>query len=173
MKSAFRSFAQGLVDHAAWWRPAKPSFRCNVCGRKNANDSAVFSRETPSCSRCGSSVRLRSIVHALSCELFGESLALPAFPKRKDLEGLGMSDWAPHGKYLAKKLAYRNTFLHQKPKLDITKPDPALFGTLDFLLSTDVFEHVEPPVSLAFENARKLLKPGGVVAGAVYGFAGY
>ncbi len=35
-------------------------------------------------------------------------------------------------------------------------------GTLDFIGSSGGFEHVEPPVSRAFENARKLLKPGGV-----------
>ena len=33
----------------------------------------------------------------------------------------------------------------------------------DFIISSDVFEHVPPPVSIAFANARKLLKPGGVL----------
>jgi SAM-dependent methyltransferase len=41
--------------------------------------------------------------------------------------------------------------------------DPALEGTLDFLICTEVFEHVPPPVSRAFENARRLLKSNGVL----------
>ncbi len=32
----------------------------------------------------------------------------------------------------------------------------------DFIISSDVFEHVVPPVSRAFENVWKMLKPGGV-----------
>ena len=35
-------------------------------------------------------------------------------------------------------------------------------ATLDFIISTDVFEHIEPPVSRAFVNAKKLLKPDGI-----------
>ena len=34
-------------------------------------------------------------------------------------------------------------------------------GRYDFIVASDVFEHVAPPVSRAFDNARKLLKPGG------------
>lgn len=105
---------------------------------------------------------MRSIVHVLSTELFGESLALPDFPERPELRGLGMSDWDGYAEPLSRKLGYQNTYLHQEPALDITDPDPARLGTLDFLISTDVIEHVAPPVSLAFENSRKLLKPGGV-----------
>ena len=73
-----------------------------------------------------------------------------------------MSDWCVYADLLAKKLDYQNTFYHCEPLLDICDPDPALFGTLDFLIATDVFEHVAPPVEIALENARKLLKPTGV-----------
>ena len=34
-------------------------------------------------------------------------------------------------------------------------------GKLDVLISSDVFEHVCPPVRTAFKNARQLLKPDG------------
>jgi len=33
----------------------------------------------------------------------------------------------------------------------------------DFIIASDVFEHVAPPVARAFANARRLLKPGGVL----------
>jgi hypothetical protein len=63
---------------------------------------------------------------------------------------------------LARKLGYVNTFYHREPRLDITDISPEHESSLDFLISTDVFEHVAPPVSQAFINARRLLKGDGV-----------
>jgi hypothetical protein len=108
-------------------------------------------------------VRWRSIVHVLSTELFGQSLALPDFPVRPDIVGIGLSDWDGYAIPLAKKLGYINTFYHAEPMLDIAVGSPDLAGSLDFLISSDVFEHVAPPVSVAFDHAQQLLKPGGVL----------
>jgi hypothetical protein len=109
------------------------------------------------------------MIHVLSTELFGESLALPDMDTKRNITGIGMTDWPGYANPLADRFNYRNTYYHQEPKLDITDPDidPALHGTLDFIISSDVFEHVEPPVSVAFENLRKLLKPSGVVVFSV------
>lgn len=74
-----------------------------------------------------------------------------------------MTDWAGFAVPLAEKLDYTNTFYHKEPKLDILNIDPRMEGTLDFLLSSEIFEHIPPPVSRAFVNARRLLKPGGVM----------
>lgn len=143
--------------------PGWLSFRCNICGQACAAKAAALSREEPSCDGCGSNVRFRSIIHVLSVELFGRSLALPDFPKRRDITGIGMSDWEGFAIPLAHKLNYRNTYYHQEPKMDIVSTNSALEGLLDFIISSEVFEHVPPPVSIAFENTRKLLKPKGVV----------
>lgn len=139
------------------------SFSCNICGRGSSAEMAELDREKPSCESCGSNVRWRAIVHLLSVGLFGRSLALPDFPVRRDIVGVGMSDWDGYAVPLSRKLGYKNTFYHQEPKLDITSIDPAVEGSLDFIISSDVFERVPPPVSAAFENARRLLKPGGVL----------
>ena len=48
------------------------------------------------------------------------------------------------------------------PRLDI-RSDPSPLGELDFLIASEVFEHVEPPVAQAFANAARLLKPSGVL----------
>jgi SAM-dependent methyltransferase len=96
-------------------------------------------------------------------ELFGRSLAIPDFPHRPELTGIGLSDWEGYASQLTGKLGYTNTYYHQQPFCDITSPDPSLFGRYDFLISTDVFEHIAPPISKAFENARRLLKPNGVM----------
>jgi len=138
-------------------------FCCNICGRSNEARMSNLERENRSCLHCGSTVRFRSVISALSKELFGKSLALPDFPVNKELTGAGLSDWFGYAAPLAQKLNYTNTFYHKEPRLDITDIDPALEGTLDFLISSDVFEHVAPPVSRIFKNAAALLKPGGVL----------
>ncbi len=137
-------------------------WRCNICGRNHWTPRAELTREAQTCA-CGSTVRLRSIIHLLSQELFGQSLTLSDFPVRPDLKGIGLSDGI-YPDLLSKKLGYTNTFYDREPRLDITlPPDPALAGTLDFLISTEVFEHVAPPVSRAFEGAIALMKPGGLL----------
>jgi SAM-dependent methyltransferase len=143
--------------------PGCLSFRCNVCGEPGAAKVTDLDREKPSCANCGSTLRCRAIVQILSVELFGLSLALPDFPVKPEINGLGMSDWDGYAVPLAKKFNYLNTYFHQEPKLDITTLDPALEGKYDFVISTEVFEHISPPVTSAFENARKLLKPDGVL----------
>ena len=138
-------------------------FRCNVCGSPCVAKVGELKRETPSCPICGSTVRRRAIIHVLSMELFGKSISLTDFPIRWDIIGIGMSDWIGYAAILEKKLGYTNTYYHQEPKLDITVIDSSLEGTLDFIISTDVFEHISPPVSMAFQNARRLLKQTGVL----------
>lgn len=157
---------------ARWWprwrstedgrRGAAIAFRCNICGGKCVAPAAALRRGVPSCPTCGSTVRTRGIVHLLTTELFGESIALPDLPQHPAIAGIGLSDSKGYASRLAKKLAYRNTFFHAEPRLDIAKVPPELFARYDFLIASDVFEHVAPPVSRAFVNARRLLKPGGV-----------
>jgi SAM-dependent methyltransferase len=108
-------------------------------------------------------VRWRSVISALSMELFGRSLGIWEFPPRPDLAGMGLSDWHGYASRLPSKLSYRNTFYDSQPRLDISNPPSELEGTLDFLISSDVYEHVLPPVDRAFENTLRLLKPGGLL----------
>ena len=99
-------------------------------------------------------------------------LAIPDFPNRPDLVGLGLSDWEGYAMGLAKKFAYTNSYFHQDPYLDITSIDPSHVGRYDFIISSDVFEHISPPISKAFENARGLLKPNGVMIFTVTNIGG-
>lgn len=150
-------------------RRGSVTFTCNICGGRGEAFLERLDREGASCKRCGSSVRWRSIVHVLSMELFGESLALEAFPRRPDIKGLGMTDWDGYAGPLARTLGYTNTFYHTEPKFDITSQDldPAFTEAFDFVICSDVIEHVAPPVSVAFENMRRLLKPNGVLVFSV------
>jgi GT2 family glycosyltransferase/SAM-dependent methyltransferase len=139
-------------------------FRCNICGGVNEASVDALTREDPSCAFCKCSVRFRSMIHLLSIGLFGKSLALDEFPENKRIKGIGLSDWDGYASRLAGKLDYTNTFYHVEPKLDINDIPPAMEGTLDFIISSDVFEHTPPPVSQALGNSLRLLKPGGTLA---------
>ncbi|MEO8215671.1 MAG: glycosyltransferase [Acidobacteriota bacterium] len=154
--------AASTVPYASEERRADEiAWLCNICGTTNRNVLAELAdREKPNC-RCGSTVRFRAIVSVLSRELFGRSLLLREFPFRPDIRGVGMSDWEGYAERLRDVVSYENRFLHMEPRLDITAIEPSLRGQYDFIISSEVFEHVAPPVSRAFENARELLKPGG------------
>lgn len=177
-ETSFQQAVLGIEDGQADGGPApaaavgSATFRCNVCGA-DAPRPERLDRETPSCPTCGSTPRFRSVVHALSLGLFGESLVLPDFPTRPDLRGVGLSDWSGYAVPLAAKLGYSNTYLHTEPRLDILAPDPALDGMLDFLVSSEVFAHVPPPARRALDAAHRLLRPGGVLVLTVpYGLEG-
>jgi len=137
------------------------SFICNICGQNNT--IAALTHEASSCSGCGSNVRLRALVYMLSVELFGEGLLLPEFPCLKAIKGLGLSDQLSYAGLLAGKFDYTNTFYDREPFIDITETHPERHGTYDFILSSDVFEHIGVPVERAFDEVYKLLKPHGVL----------
>jgi len=138
-------------------------FKCNICSAANEVVSTSLTREEASCSGCGSTVRMRAMVQILTAELFGESMSIDDIsPPRPDIVGIGMSCWDGYANRLAHKLKYINTYYHQEPFLDITNVGRKMTESLDFVVSTDVFEHVAPPISIAFTNTRRLLKKNGV-----------
>ncbi len=76
-----------------------------------------------------------------------------------------MTDWEGYATVLAEKFSYENTFLHQEPRIDISAPEvpSERCEASDFIISSEVLEHVAPPVQRAFRNIWQLLKPGGVL----------
>ena len=137
------------------------SFTCNICGHDNTVEA--LRQEPSSCAGCGSNVRLRALVYMLSMELFGQALLLPEFPRLPAIRGIGLSDQWSYSERLAEKFDYTNTYYDREPRLDITAPHLDRHGTYDFILSSDVFEHIASPVERALEEAHRLLKPHGVL----------
>lgn len=147
--------------------PGTLSFRCNVCGAPNALPASMIERERGACRVCGANVRFRSLVAVLTERLLGTASALPDLAPRPDITGLGMSDAQCYASRLHSTFEYENTFFHCEPLLDITDPAERWLGRNDFVISSDVFEHVAPPVQRAFDNLHALLRPGGVAVFSV------
>jgi len=106
---------------------------------------------------------MRSLIALLSREIFGVTLAIPDFPVVKGVRGIGMSDAPEMAQRLAEKFEYTNTFYHTNPRLDIADPAQDHLGRYDFILSSEVLEHVSPPVEQAFLNLNRMLKPDGLL----------
>ena len=110
---------------------------------------------------------MRAVIHMLAIGLFGQSRSLATLPRRPEIVGLGLTDPHCYAEALAAKFAYTNTRLHVPPFLDICAEVGDRRASADFLIASDVFEHIMPPVQRAFDNAWQLLKPGGVFAFSV------
>ena len=137
------------------------TFECNVCGSKNRRQRSGFGREDPSCETCQSTVRTRALVHLLSMEIFGESLKLLDFPKSKSISGIGLNVWSGYTGLLEEIFSYKNFYYHKEPFLDIANPN--ITPPVDFLIASEVFEHVRPPVDRAFNGAFSILRNGGLL----------
>ena len=138
------------------------SFQCNICGTHNCLIASTIHREGGACSSCGAIVRFRSLVAVLTQRLLGKITVLDELESALQIRGVGMSDALCYASRLQSKFKYTNTFFHCDPYLDITQPESRWIGSNDFVISSDVFEHIAPPVQRAFDNLYALLKPGGV-----------
>ena len=76
---------------------------------------------------------------------------------------LGVSD-RKHTKQTLQKFfnkSYTNFHYHVDPGLDITQVPKYLLGIADVISCSEVLEHVQPPIQIAFAGLYSLLKPGG------------
>lgn len=109
-------------------------------------------------------MRTRSLIRVLSRELFLQDLPLTFFPRMKSIRGLGLTDVPRYAAALETRFDYRNTYHDREPKFDLMRPPEDWFGQFDFVIVSEVLEHVPAPAIQALRNAFQLLKPeGGVV----------
>src|SRR5437016_10071986 len=146
-------------------QPGTLFFQCNICGTLCTVELASLAREVRSCPKCSSSPRIRAIIRTLSESLFQKNFILPEFLIRKDIKGLGLTDPESYASQLKQKFDYINTYFHQEPRLDIASDSiaPEQRQVYDFIISSEVFEHVVPPVQVAFDNAYQMLRRGGLL----------
>lgn len=138
------------------------SFQCIFTGKPFSLDEHNRSREGGVA--FGNNSRFRAVAYVLTTCLFGRPRIIADLTQEeaKHIRGIGMSDSQSYASMLASVFDYTNTFYHQEPFLDIQNPNP-LFHDLDFIISSDVMEHVSPYPSLqqAFDNLFRMLRPGG------------
>lgn len=138
-------------------------FTCNICGATNDSLADTEDRELATCTACKSNIRFRAIALVLSRALFGLDLPLCDFPVLKSMRGLGISDSDIYSRRLEEHFSYLNTFYHREPFFDLSHPDPTEFEKYDFVICSEVLEHVPPPVDRAFDTLARLLKPKGML----------
>lgn len=135
-------------------------FTCNICGKSTKSPKLNLHREMGFCEYCHSNMRFRNVICSLFLAL-GLDGILNTKSKQKHVTGLGLSDNDIYAKYLNKLFSYKNTFFHKEPKLDITSIPDNMESNYDFVISSDVFEHVMPPIDKVFSNCFDLLKKNG------------
>ena len=121
-------------------------YTCNVCGSVNVCAMSSIERESGACHSCGATLRFRSLVAALTLRMVGSVVVLRDIEKRKDVVGVGMSDAPCYARLLEQKFSFTNTFYHCEPRLDMTNPSEQRLHSCDFIISSDVYEHVALPV---------------------------
>lgn len=136
-------------------------FECNLCGFVNIAIPDTSKVPGPLCKKCNSSTRFRLVGYAFSKFVLSSTGFLPdAFDADVTVNGVGLSDAPPMAKSFERITGYTNTFLHKDPKLDIMSP-PKNYTELDYIISSDVFEHTAPPVETPFRESYRILKRGG------------
>ncbi len=136
------------------------TFTCNICGASNV--AQVRHREALVCAACGANARFRAVIAGLTGALHGQVAPLPGLRPDRSIRGFGCSDSEIYAGRLAALYDYRNTFLHDQPRVDVCDA-----GTLQpfqgcrFILCSDVLEHVLEDPALAIGNMHACLAPGG------------
>lgn len=132
-------------------------FICNCCLVIRRTVINKDLREGLICPSCGLNSRQRAILFA------AQRTAKKRFFRKKNLSIVGVSDGAPIESAFKDRFGsiYKNFEFHTEPFLDITKVDDTLESTTEIVTCSEVLEHVQPPINLAFLGLFKLLKPGG------------
>jgi SAM-dependent methyltransferase len=136
-------------------------FCCNICGVENPLDLASLHRELVVCRNCGSNARFRGIFHAIQTYVAGRADLKADAERLKRIKGLGFSDAFQYAGRLAESFDYTNTYYHQSPRIDIMERSTFPKEPCDFIVCSDVLEHVVGDLDVAFKNLRSALKPGG------------
>jgi hypothetical protein len=175
-QAAGRRSLDKLKSFSHRWSKALIRYTCNICGTNNAESNPLqIHRELLFCAHCGSNPRFRGVVNAFQKYVLDDTrLPLTLDPSDKNIRGIGMSDWSGYADHLARICSYQNTYYHTEPFLDVTKAESASnYTDLDFVISSDVLEHVVAPVTAALRNIWGMLKENGVLILTVPYLEGY
>lgn len=146
--------------------PILPS--CNVCGSTSGFVHQERMREGYICANCGASSRHRAVMYALGRCLSEGDLPTWSWRTNKDIVILESSGRGSYPMMLKEKFSYYNT--EYDPDSDLMKVPYTRFADFqnlaysdnefDYVMATDVFEHIRED-DKAFREIYRALKPQG------------
>lgn len=149
--------------------PGPPPYSglCNICGSEAGfyHSTERHPRESFVCAGCGSTSRDRMLLRALAFCL-GRTEPVCDWPTSRDITLLETSGYRANPWHLSRCFRYVNLIYSGGADKRCIMGDlsdlPLRSESLDFLLTSDVFEHVrrEQP---AWENVYRVVKPGGIL----------
>jgi len=133
----------------------------NIFGGFDSCKDSLLGREGGVGARYGTWCRARAVIMLL-LRAMDLSPVLPFNAVNKSIKGLGISDDPRYARALAQKFDYTNTFYHKSPRLDVMQNAAEHEGRYDFILCSDILEHVIGDWRVAIVNLISYLKPEGV-----------
>jgi len=132
-------------------------FFCNGCLTIRRTRKTLDLREGLACLHCDLNSRQRSVLLAT------QRICRSKTMKKSNVKIIGVSDGAPIEATFKRHFgqSYRNLEFHEEPFLDITQINDSLTSSADVVICSEVLEHVQPPINLAFFGLFKILRPGG------------
>ena len=137
---------------------------CIACGCPP--NLLAANREDVACSNCNITWRIAACLFGLR-EGLGVGGSFSEMAPDLSRVGVGISDDWRLALLLAGRFAYANTFLHRFPYLDISDPPEILQGSLEFVICSDVLEHVMGDVQVAMRGLLSILRPGGFLVASI------
>lgn len=139
---------------------------CILCGKLNRSTSQ-FSRETMPCRKCKSTWRARAVALAVLHGLGYESKKFQAIAPDWSRIGLGISDDITLSSKLSTKFSYSNSYFDTYPYLDIREIPFRAKNQFEFVVCSDVLEHIDIDLPSAISGLRSLLKVNGFLVASV------
>jgi SAM-dependent methyltransferase len=146
------------------------SWNCIICGCKNKK--AIVAREAMFCKKCQSTWRVRATALGVLKGIGSPLVPLPDVESDFSRRGVGLSDHMSLVGALGAKFGYTNSYYHQFPRLDLLAIPVEQQHVFDFVICSDVLEHVPPPADLALTGVYQLLKNGSFAILSVPPWAG-
>ena len=131
-------------------------FFCNSCIAVRKTYKGANLREGLNCPKCGLNARHRSVLLVIQLLLLKKKV-------RGKFQIVGVSDGASMQGAFTRKFPskYLNFEYHTEPRLDVSDVPVSFESIAQIVTCSEVLEHVEPPVALAFKGLNLLLMKGG------------
>lgn len=158
-----RNRSRWMAQYLRSGRSAQIRFICPICERSTSWARPCMVREAPSCGNCASTTRFRALVVTFLTEVMGSNALPSATVPKRDLCGLGFSDSSAYAQSFDRLTSYENSWFHTEPRRDLTVPDSFQGQQYDYVVCSEVLEHVNRPIERAFDTLFQILRPGGTL----------